>query len=211
MVDGVIRLQRWLSLHAQDISAAAVFVAAKVSFNPVSSRSVTNVFAFLLSSSSGLWFVNPHGPAVGKDPHQYFVSEGTYEKERNKLFEHESMILKTLGFDLHISLPHKLALTYLQALGTSSTGLSARVVEHLNAALLSPQFIYITHQPNALAVAAIYLAAKEVGVKLVDGNWWEVFDVDRENLGFLVVALGTLKSFALSEREKWKDKRVPIH
>jgi cyclin L len=72
---------------------------------------------------------------------------------------------------------------------------------------LSPQLLYLTHQPNALAVAAIYLAAKEVDVKLVDGNWWEVFDVEREDLGFLVLAFGSLEGFAAAEKEKW-DKEA---
>lgn len=94
-------------------------------------------------------------------------------------------------------------MTYLQALGVSSKNLASRVLEHLNSGLLSPQLLYLTHQPNALAVAAIYLAAKEVSVKLVDGNWWEVFDVEREDLGFLVLGFGSLEGFAASEKEKW--------
>lgn len=112
---------------------------------------------------------------------------------------------------MHVSLPHRLALTYLQALGTSSASLTTRVIEHLNGALLSPQFLYVIHQPKDLAVAAIYLAAREVGIKLVDGNWWEVFDVDREDLGFLVVALESLGNFVSEEREKWRDRVVPVN
>jgi transcription initiation factor TFIIIB Brf1 subunit/transcription initiation factor TFIIB len=83
-------------------------------------------------------------------------------------------------------------------------------VEHLNAALLSPQLLYVTHQPNALAVAAIYLAAREEGIKLVDANWWEVFDVDREELGFLVVAMRSLESFVRKETEQWKNRKIPL-
>lgn len=153
--------------------------------------------------------MNPEG-ILSKDPNQYFVSEGSYEKERLKMVQYESMILKTIGFDLHVALPYKLAFTYLQVLGASSTELSTRVIEHLNGALLSPHFLYVTHQPKDLAVAAIYLAARETAVKLVDGNWWEVFDVDREDLGFLVVAFGSLESFANSEKEKWKGRAVSL-
>jgi len=46
--------------------------------------------------------------------------------------------------------------------------------------------VYLTHNVNEIAVAGIYLAAKEVGVRLPE-RWWEVWDVDREVLGFLVV------------------------
>jgi len=44
-------------------------------------------------------------------------------------------------------------------------------------------------------VAAIYLAARETGINLPDEPWWEVFDVDREELGFLVVALTSMEPF----------------
>lgn len=41
----------------------------------------------------------------------------------------------------------------------------------------------------------MYLAAREVGVKLPGVEWWEVFDVEREELGFLVVGLRSLKGW----------------
>ena len=68
----------------------------------------------------------------------------------------------------------------------------------------------MTHQPVALAVAAIYLAAREVGVKLPSGEWWEVFDVDREDLGFLVVALKSCEGWIKAESEKWHDRSCPL-
>jgi hypothetical protein len=61
-----------------------------------------------------------------------------------------------------------------------------------------------------LAVAAIYLAAKEVGIKLPDVEWWEVFDVDREELGFLVVGMLSVAGFAEDERKKWEGRKVPM-
>ncbi|KEF61331.1 uncharacterized protein A1O9_02896 [Exophiala aquamarina CBS 119918] len=198
------------SFSAKTYSAASIYLSAKISTPPVSPRSVVNVYAYLTSNASPLSFINPGERVVDDDPKEYFVSEGTYDKERQQLFVCESMILAGLGFDTHVALPHGLALTYLQALGVSTTSLAKRVFEHLNGALLSPQLLYLTHQPNALAVGAIYLAAREIDVKLVDQNWWEVFDVDREDLGFLVLALGSLETFAAAERDKWAGKTVPL-
>lgn len=120
------------------------------------------------------------------------------------------MILRVLGFNTHVAIPHTIALTYLQTMNATSSSLSKRVFQHLNASLFSPQLLYLTHQPNALAVAAIYLAAREVGVKLVDGDWWEIFDVDREDLGFLVVGMKSMDGFAKAEKEKWAGRAVPI-
>ncbi|KAF7514287.1 hypothetical protein GJ744_000057 [Endocarpon pusillum] len=193
-------------------SEASIYLSAKLSFTPVSPRSVCNVYAYLLSTSSSLPFIGcpPPSAATPPGPQSYYVSEGSYEREREKILLCESLILSSIGFDVHVALPHTLALTYVQALGVSSRKLVKRVLEHLNGGLLSPQLLYLTHQPNALAVAAIYLAAKEVGVKLVDGNWWEVFDVEREDLGFLVLAFGSFVGFAAAEKERWENEREKL-
>lgn len=52
-------------------------------------------------------------------------------------------------------------------------------------------------------MAAIYVAAREEGVKLPDVEWWEVFDVEREELGFLVVGMGSLEGVVRREFERW--------
>ncbi|KAL2375226.1 cyclin domain-containing protein [Blastomyces gilchristii SLH14081] len=196
---------------AKDISAASLYLMAKLSFTPISPRSIINVFAFLLSpEASPLDFTNPHPPSGKPIPEAYYVSEGSYQAERLALMKMEATVLRTLAFNTHVTLPHTIALTYLQTLGASSAAVSKRVFQHLNAALLSPQLLYLTHQPNALAVSAIYLAAREEGVKLVDDEWWEVFDVDREELGFLVVGMRSMENFATAEKEKWKGRRVPL-
>jgi cyclin L len=201
-------LQRFLTAGSQDLRhsyssehhcAAAIYLAAKQSASPVSPRSVVNVKTYLTSEA----WPRKHGESQAR-PHEAsakacYVSEGMYERERQQLFICESMILAGIGFDTRVVLPHSLALTYIQVLGASSETLARAVLGALNAALLSPQFLYATHQPNALASAAIYLAAKENGVKLVNQNWWEVFDVDREDLGFLVFSLGSISNFAAAE------------
>jgi hypothetical protein len=149
-----------------------------------------------------------------KKADKYFVSEGTYQTRRTQLFETEQRILHALGFQLNVALPYILAVTYLQALDVfahpRASELAKKAIAHLNTALLSPQLLYLTHQPPSLATAAIYLAAREVGVKLPDVEWWEVFDTDREVLGFLVVGLLSVQGFAAKEKEKWGDKKIPM-
>lgn len=53
-------------------------------------------------------------------------------------------------------------------------------------------------------MSACYLAAKEVGVRLSTEAWWEVFDVDREALGFLSVALLSCEEWVRREKERWR-------
>ncbi|PYH76383.1 cyclin domain protein [Aspergillus uvarum CBS 121591] len=198
--------------NVQDISAAALYLTAKLSFQPTSPRSVLNVYGFLLSKeASPLWCTNP-SPITKEppNPETYVLTEGQYQARRLGLMRTEARILRTLGFNTHVVLPHTVSLTYLQTLGVAAPAVARRVFEHLNAALLSPQLLYVTHQPNALAVAAIYLAAREEGAKLVNSEWWEVFDVDREELGFLVVAMRSMEGFARAELEKWKGRAVPM-
>jgi hypothetical protein len=73
--------------------------------------------------------------------------------------------------------------------------ISRKTIQYLNTALLSPQMLYLTHQPHTLATAAIYNAARDLGAKMPDCEWWEVFDVDREELGFLVVGMRSLEGW----------------
>ena len=143
-----------------------------------------------------------------------YFSESTYYAQRARLLKHEALILRTLGFQLHVALPYSLAINYLQALdvfgGKSGAALANRVFANLNSLLLSPQIVYLTHQPPVLATAAIYLSAKETNVKLPEDDWWEVFDTDREDLGFLMVAMTSMESFANEEKNKWGKQKVPL-
>lgn len=144
----------------------------------------------------------------------YYVSEGIYERRRAALFEVEQRILKTLGFQVQANLPYTLCITYMQALDVfthpRASELAKRAIAHLNTALLSPQLLYLTHQPPSLATAAMYLAAREVGIKLPEVEWWEVFDTDREELGFLCVGFLSTEGFVAQEKEKWAGQRVPL-
>ena len=191
---------------------------AKISFLPQSTRSVLNVYTYLLSPTSPLR--QPFMGTAGKeepDAESYYLSEGAYTSAKATLLQTESIVLRSISFMTQVTLPHHIALTYLQTLSVlppnptaESSALAARTLAHLNTALFSQQLLYITHQPHALAVAAIYLAAREVGVKLPGVEWWEVFDVDRETLGFLVVALGSCEGWIQSEKEKWTEISCPL-
>lgn len=185
-----------------------MYLTAKLSAYPKSPRSIINVYAYLSTVP------NFSPPPEQPKAETYYVSEGTYQTRRATLFATEQRILQILGFNLHVSLPYTLCITYLQALDVFShpraAELAKRAVAYLNTALLSPQLLYLTHQPSSLATAAIYLSAKETGIKMPDVEWWEVFDTGREELGFLVVGLLSVESFAEEERAKWEGGKVPL-
>lgn len=141
------------------------------------------------------------------DPTTYYQSESSYHAAHTRVLALEARILYTLSFDTHVALPHPLAVTYLQALDfchhQPREQLARRALAHLNAALLSPQLLYVTHQPHMLAVAAVYVAAREVGARTPECEWWEVFDVEREELGFLVVAMRSLEGWVEGARKQF--------
>ncbi|KAI2607433.1 cyclin-like protein [Hypoxylon fragiforme] len=205
-----------LTYEFSDVSAASLFLVAKLSAHPCRPRDVCNVYAYLLSSSSS--FFSSAGKGEEKtaennekdkgDPSSYYLPESAYTAFRSRILLLEGRILYALSFDTHVALPHPLAITYLQALdflGLPKNQVAGRAVAYLNTALLSPQLLYLTHQPNALAVAAIYAAARDVGAKMPGCAWWEVFDVDREELGFLVVGMRSLQGWVQEQKGKYEE------
>lgn len=189
----------------------SVYLITKLSAYPTSPRSIINVFAYLHTASG-----HREAREAQPDTEKYYVSEGTYQEQRLRITKLELNILRTLGFETQVALPYTLCINYLQTLdvfaNSSSAGkkLARRAFAHLNTALLSPQLLYLTHQPPSLATAAIYLAAREKGVKLPEDEWWEVFDCEREDLGFLVVAMLSMPGWAEEEARLWEDRKVPL-
>jgi len=184
---------------------------AKPSAHPVSPRQLISVFAYLDQRRSTLDVES----ASKVTAESCYISEGTYHDLRLLLIRAEAQILRILGFQTHVALPYTLCINYLQTLEVFNTSEDAqpvarRAFAHLNSALMSPQLLYLTHQPHVLAASAIYLASKETGVKLPADEWWEVFDVDREELGFLVVALTSMPGFAEEESRRWNGRKVPL-
>lgn len=193
-------------ISLKDVSAACIFLISRLGPRPRSARDISNVYAYLLSSSSS--FVRDKGAQPpANDPASYYLGESDYYAFHSRVLALEARILYTLSFDTHVALPHPLAITYLQALEFCShqpkEAISARTVEYLNTAVLSPQLLYLTHQPNMLAVAAIYNAARDVGARMPECEWWEVFDVEREELGFLVVAMRSLEGWVRKQRDEF--------
>ncbi|EME88543.1 uncharacterized protein MYCFIDRAFT_54218 [Pseudocercospora fijiensis CIRAD86] len=220
VAQAIVMLQRFyiapeggslLESDSMDVAAASLYLTAKPSAFPVTPRQVLTSFAYLSSLEPGSILSQNTEDKLSSSWH---LSEGDYETGRAALYAYEALILRTLGFQTHVALPHTLCINYLQTLDVLQSGngplVAKRTFAHLNSALLSPQMLYLTHQPSALATAAIYLAAKETGTKLPEVEWWEVFDVDREELGFLVVALRSVEGFALAHKETWSGRRVPM-
>ncbi|CAK7235921.1 hypothetical protein SCUCBS95973_009430 [Sporothrix curviconia] len=194
------------AIDFRHVSAAAVFLVAKTGPIPRSARDVANVYHYLATAGAA-----GAAGAAGNDA----PNDNEYAAFHTHVLVCETRLLDALAFETHVALPHPLAVTYLQALSflgmpgppldvSAPSPLAHRTVQYLNTALLSPQLLYVTHQPHELAVAALYNAARDLGASLPDaaGPWWEVFDVDRETLGFLAVALRSVSSWAAAAQQQ---------
>ncbi|EFX05583.1 cyclin domain containing protein [Grosmannia clavigera kw1407] len=197
------------------VSAAALYVVAKTGAAPRSARDLANVYAYL-GATVDFWGCQTDRDDDARDRSRSYLADAAYVAFHDRVLALEARLLCALGFDTHVALPHPLAITYLQAMdflavdssnnnnskapadaGSPAHTLARRAVAYLNTALLSPQLLYLTHQPHELAVAAVYSAARDGACHLPPGTpWWLVFDVDRETLGFLAVALRSVASWA---------------
>lgn len=52
------------------------------------------------------------------------------------------------------------------------------------------------------------MAARETDTKLPEGSWWEVFDCEREELGFLCLGMGSLEPWVGGLMAKWQDGMI---
>ena len=175
---------------------AALYLAAKLTETPTKPRNIINATTYILRAASPA----PISPPDAADADAYYVDDTAYLLQRVRLLDTETEILKALGYHTHVALPYTLTVHYAQALECLSKPVLHRAFGYLSDALLSPSLVYLTHQPNALAVAALYLAAREEGCKLSEG-WWEVFDVEREDLGFLVAVMKGVEEFVRERKE----------
>lgn len=218
----IILLQRYYLLRSLRSSAlidtahGSLYLSCKLTEQAKKPRSIINATTYLLRCPSS---TSPISPAPKDDnaptnPDVYYVSEHEYFALRTRLLEAEADILKALGFQTWCSLPYTLVLNYAQPLNCLEKGILLKAVGYLNDALVAPSLVYLTHQPHQLAVAALYLAARvdadgdgkqaaEGGVKLPEG-WWEIFDVEREELGFLVAAMKGAGKYIEEETARWK-------
>ncbi|KAL1303833.1 hypothetical protein AAFC00_000290 [Neodothiora populina] len=196
---------------AMDIASATIYLVTKPSAHAVSPRQLLSVLWYLYKLPQNLSLESLSKVTLADS----FLPEGTYQDALTSLVQNEAHILRVLGYQTHVALPYTLCINYLQTLEVFSApeegiALAKRAFAYLNIALLSPQCVYLTHQPHAIATSAIYLASKETGVKLPGDEWWEVFDVDREELGFLVVALISMTGFAEQEAQRWTGRKTPL-
>ncbi|KTW28731.1 uncharacterized protein T551_02581 [Pneumocystis jirovecii RU7] len=80
-------------------------------------------------------------------------------------------------------------------------GVAQRTWSYINDAMCTT--IPCIEPAACIAVGCIYMAANEAGIRLPE-EWWEVFDVEEEDM---VYVAASLKSFYIEERERKEEER----
>lgn len=218
---------------------AAIYLAAKLTERPTKPRHIVNATTYLLKSATPSPISPPRplarradddgarlrgddekGDGAAEDEgdgtedgeraaEAYYMDEHTYLHHRTRLLDTETEILRALGFQTHTALPYTLVINYAQTLDCLAKPLLKRSFGYLSDALLSPSLVFLTHHPHALAVAALHLAARDEGLGLPK-TWWEIFDVDREDLDFLAAVMAGVGDFVGGQVHAWGRGRAAI-
>jgi transcription initiation factor TFIIIB Brf1 subunit/transcription initiation factor TFIIB len=155
---------------AFQVAMGSLFLAAKIEEKPKRLREVLNVFYHLYRKRKQM---PPKPLELGGD---------RYQEWKMEIIKTERHILKELGFRLYgiMEHPHKFILYYIKCLdGTPE--MSQKAWSYLNDSLRTDCCVRFRSQ--AIACAAIFMAARELQVKLPDNPpWWTLFETSKEEI-----------------------------
>lgn len=157
-----------------DICMACTFCACKVEESCRRLRDIVNVFDYLHRKYRNL----------PTDPMPYVCSD--YYDYKDSLVEAEMIVLRELGFNVHVQHAHGLLINYLKALDLNENlYFCQKALNYLNDMFMTDAFVRF--QPNVIACACIFMASWEKEHYLVDESipWWEVFDASLGDMKIL--------------------------
>jgi hypothetical protein len=187
------------------VTMACLFLATKLEETPLKLRYLLSAFDRLLKRQAGL----------DATP----MAEQRFQAWSATVKECEGVLLNLLGYELYVDLPHKFILHFLNYLhptvhaAASTTGdgdeekssaasadaqseralwssLTQRCWSTLNDSLLSHRVLF-QYKPEAIACAAIYLAANILELTLPE-EWWGLFDVKTTTLQHCAIDISRL-------------------
>ncbi|KAK9824606.1 hypothetical protein WJX72_011678 [[Myrmecia] bisecta] len=168
-------------LDPTDVVSACLFVAAKVEEAPVRTNDLVNAVRFEAelrhagNAAAGSGAVAAYHMLVGHD----------YYSVKERLIQHEQLLLRTLHFDISMEHPHKYLLNYCATLRCSQP------LAQLAICLLNDSLLYTTlclsHAPAEVAGGALHLAAVLLGradslPSQPPHCWWECLGLRRPDI-----------------------------
>ncbi|XP_012589994.1 PREDICTED: cyclin-L2, partial [Condylura cristata] len=133
-----------------------------------------------------------------------------YVNLKNQIIKAERRVLKELGFCVHVKHPHKIIVMYLQVLECErNQHLAQTAWNYMNDSLRTD--VFVRFQPESIACACIYLAARTLEIPLPNRpHWFLLFGATEEEIQEIclkILQLYTRKKVDLSRLEGEVEKR----
>ncbi|XP_073653767.1 cyclin-L2 isoform X2 [Tursiops truncatus] len=185
------------SLTFQHVSMACVHLASKIEEAPRRIRDVINVFHRLRHLREK------------KKPVPLLLDQD-YVNLKNQIIKAERRVLKELGFCVHVKHPHKIIVMYLQVLECErNRHLVQTSWNYMNDSLRTD--VFVRFQPESIACACIYLAARTLEIPLPNRpHWFLLFGATEEEIQEIclkILQLYTRKKVDLTHLEGEVEKR----
>ncbi|XP_054838389.1 cyclin-L1 isoform X1 [Eublepharis macularius] len=167
--------------HSFEIVAmACINLASKIEEAPRRIRDVINVFHHLRQLR------------VKRTPSPLILDQN-YINTKNQVIKAERRVLKELGFCVHVKHPHKIIVMYLQVLECERNQTLVQTAwNYMNDSLRTN--VFVRFQPETIACACIYLAARALQIPLPNRpHWFLLFGTTEEEIQ--EICLTTLKLY----------------
>ncbi|XP_024616043.1 cyclin-L2 isoform X2 [Neophocaena asiaeorientalis asiaeorientalis] len=176
---------------------ACVHLASKIEEAPRRIRDVINVFHRLRHLREK------------KKPVPLLLDQD-YVNLKNQIIKAERRVLKELGFCVHVKHPHKIIVMYLQVLECErNRHLVQTSWNYMNDSLRTD--VFVRFQPESIACACIYLAARTLEIPLPNRpHWFLLFGATEEEIQEIclkILQLYTRKKVDLTHLEGEVEKR----
>ncbi|XP_077881115.1 cyclin-L2 isoform X1 [Ictidomys tridecemlineatus] len=203
MATGQVLFQRFFYTKSfvkhsmEHVSMACVHLASKIEEAPRRIRDVINVFHRLRHLREK------------KKPVPLLLDQD-YVNLKNQIIKAERRVLKELGFCVHVKHPHKIIVMYLQVLECErNQHLVQTAWNYMNDSLRTD--VFVRFQPESIACACIYLAARTLEIPLPNRpHWFLLFGATEEEIQEIclkILQLYTRKKVDLTLLESEVEKR----
>ncbi|KYO34014.1 cyclin-L1 isoform B [Alligator mississippiensis] len=121
------------------------------------------------------------------------ILDQNYINTKNQVIKAERRVLKELGFCVHVKHPHKIIVMYLQVLECERNQTLVQTAwNYMNDSLRTN--VFVRFQPETIACACIYLAARALQIPLpTRPHWFLLFGTTEEEIQ--EICLTTLKLY----------------
>ncbi|KAM3824175.1 cyclin-L2 isoform 2-T2 [Vipera latastei] len=190
MATGQVLFQRFfytksfVKHYMQHVSMACLHLASKIEEAPRRIRDVINVFHRLRLLRE-------------KKKPVPLILDQEYVNLKNQIIKAERRVLKELGFCVHVKHPHKIIVMYLQVLECErNQHLVQTSWNYMNDSLRTD--VFMRYQPETIACACIYLAARTLQIPLPNRpHWFLLFGAIEEEIE--QICLNILKLYAVKK------------